>query len=455
MTSQFRSNARRIVQLGLPLVVTGYSAVLMMVTDALMVGRLGAEELAAVTPAGLIVSLLLVFGSESLTAVNTFASTALGSKRPLEAGSYAWQGIYAAIFYGLFVLCYAPTASLVMRTMLPSVGERVLALEVTYFQICLLSVLPTMLVMALSCYFVACERPIIPMLTSLGGVLLNAGLNWVLIFGNDRVPALGFAGAAWGTVIATWVQALFLAGCFLTSKTLTQFGSRAWRFSWDRLKRFLKVGLPCGVQGALDLFSWGVLLAWLIGHFGYKHLAAQTILSACIRFSFAPAAGLGQALATLVGKAQGERDYLQAKRLASAAFIMISAYMAVMGILYYCGRGWIMSCFTTDAEVIQIGIQGMVWVAAFQYFDAMNVTYIEALQGAGDTAWPTAMQVILTASILLGGGLLMIKFHPGLESAGVWAVAATYVACQGLAFRIRWRMGKWRRIRLLEEPLLI
>jgi MATE family multidrug resistance protein len=455
MISRLRNDARRLFRLGLPMVVTGYSSVLMLVTDAMMVGRLGPEELAAVTPAGLIIGLLLVFGSETLTAVNTFASTAMGAKRPWEAGRHAWQGIYAAVLFGILVLAYAPTAEVVMRTLLPSVGERVLALEVTYFQICLLSVLPTMLVSGLSAFFVACERPWIPMATSVGGVLLNAWLNFALIFGTERIPAMGFAGAAWGTVISTGAQAVFLLSCFLWMKSLRRYGNRAWRFSSQRMRRLLKVGVPCGVQGALDLFSWGVLLAWLIGHFGYKHLAAQTILSACIRFSFAPAAGLGQALATLVGKAQGERDFLQAKRLSRVTFYIISTYMAIMGALYFCGKEWIMRWFTDDPEVIALGVQGMIWVAAFQYFDAMNVTYIEALQGAGDTAWPTAMQIILTGFLLVGGGLLMIRFRPEWESSGVWAVAAVYVACQGLAFRIRWQRGKWRRIRLLDEPVLV
>ncbi len=455
MISRPRDDARRLLQLGLPMVVTGYSTVLMMVTDALMVGRLGPEELAAVTPAGLIVGLLLVFGSETLTSVNTFAATSLGAKRPWEAGRHAWQGIYAAILFGLAVLAYSPTAEVVMRTLLPSVGERILALEVSYFQICLLSVLPTMVVSALSGFFVACERPWIPMATSVGGVLLNAGLNYALIFGTDQIPAMGFVGAAWGTVMATAAQAGFLLSCFLGMKSLRVYGHRAWRFSRQRMTQLLKVGVPSGVQGALDLFSWGVLLAWLIGHFGYKHLAAQTILSACIRFSFAPAAGLGQALATLVGKAQGERDFLQAKRLCKVAFLIISTYMAIMGVIYFCAKGTIMSWFTDDPEVIALGVQGMIWVAAFQYFDAMNVTYIEALQGAGDTAWPTAMQIILTACILVGGGTLMIRYHSAWESSGVWAVAAIYVACQGLAFRIRWQRGKWRRIRLLAEPVLV
>lgn len=219
------------------------------------------------------------------------------------------------------------------------------------------------------------------------------------------------------------------------------------------MKRMLQIGIPSGVQGCIDMFSWGIMLTWLIGHFGYKHLAAQTILTTCIRFSFVPAEGVANALCTLVGRAQGRRDFLAAKRLAKTTFRMIVVYMLCMAALFYFGRYWIMGWFTTDLEVIAYGAECMFFVAAFQYFDAMNVTYINSLQGAGDTAWPTAMQIILTAVILLGGGLAMIHFFPELKSTGVWIVAAIYVACQGVVFRFRWSSGRWRRIRLLHDPL--
>lgn len=439
----------QILRLGTPIVITGYSTVLMLVTDALMVGHLGTEELAAVTPAGLIISLLLILGSETLTTVNTFASTAIGMRRGNDAGNFAWQGIYLSVAFGLIALAYAPTARFVFEVLLPKTEPKILELEVLYFKISLLSVLPITLSSALSNYFVAAEMPRIPMISSLGGVGLNACLNGALIFGFGPIPALGFAGAAWGTACATSLQALFLLTCFLRIRKLRALGSLNAKISKQRMRQMLRVGIPSGVQGCLDLLSWGVLLSWLVGHFGYKHLAAQTILITCIRFSFVPAEGIANALTTLVGRAQGERKFMESQRLASTSFKVIALYMSAMAVVYYLARYQIIGLFTDDVDVISIGANCMVYVAAFQYFDAMNVTYINALQGAGDTAWPTAMQIILTACILLGGGLLMITHYPQWESAGVWLVAALYVAAQGVVFRLRWAGGRWRMIQLL------
>lgn len=438
-------------RLGLPLVITGYTSVLMQVTDALMVGQIGSEELAAVTPAGLIVSLLTVFGNETLTSVNSFASAAQGMKRPAEAGVYCWQGIYFCFVFGLMCLAYYPTAGFVFKLLLPSISDTVLNLEVTYFQTCLFSVLPTVLSSTLGYFFISCHKPGVPMAAALGTVVLNALLNGGLIFGWGPFPQLGFIGAAWGTAISSMVQAVFLMGYLLLSKSFRPMGSLNAKFYFSKLKRLLKVGLPSGVQGCLDLLSWGVLISWLIGHFDYKHLAAQTILTACIRFSFVPADGIASGLATLVGHAQGERNFLLAKRFTRTAFRMIATYMTIMAVMYYLARYWIMGWFTDDLEVIEYGARCMVFVSAFQYFDAMNLTHINALQGAGDTAWPTAMQLILSAGVLMGGGLLVINYKPEWQSSGVWFVAAVYVAMQGIVFRMRWAKGRWRRITLIEE----
>ena len=439
----------RLLELGKPMVITGYGSVLMLLTDALMVGRLGTEELAAVAPAGLLISLWLIVGSETMTSVNTLAATAIGMKRPREAGQYLWQGIYLTLVFGLLALASAAAAPFIFGRLMPAQEPRVLGLEVDYYRVCLCSVLPLTITATLNHYFLACGRARLPMVSSLLGVVLNALCNGALIFGWGPIPALGFVGAAWGTVLASAVQVVFLLGCLLGQQRLREFGSWQAIPCGGQMARVLKFGLPSGVQGGVDLFSWGVMLTWLIGHFGYQHLAAQTILAACIRFSFAPAAGLGSALATLVGHAQGTRDFLLAKRYARTAFRLIALYMMGMAVIYLVGGKWILRAFTSDPEVIAIGASGMIYVAAFQFFDAMNVTYINALQGAGDTAWPTVWQLVLTLGILVGGGLAVIHFRPQWESAGVWLVAAIYVICQGLIFQARWRGGRWRRVQVM------
>jgi Na+-driven multidrug efflux pump len=245
-----------------------------------------------------------------------------------------------------------------------------------------------------------------------------------------------------------------LLWALLFRRDMQCFGTWKMTFHLGLFRKIIKIGVPSGIQGSLDLLSWGVLISWLIGQFDHLHLAAQTVLVWCIRLSYVPADGMASGLATLVGHAQGRRDFLAAKRYTRWAFILNAVYMTTMALLFWFFRYPIMELFTDDPAVIEIGAQCMIWVALFQFFDAANVTHINALQGAGDTAWPSVMQMFLTIFILLGGGLYVVRNFPELASQGVWMVACLYVISQGIVYWARWSQGKWRRIRLMPEPTL-
>ena len=111
----------------------------------------------------------------------------------------------------------------------------------------------------------------------------------------------------------------------------------------------------------------------------------------------------------------------------------------------------ILDFFSDDPEVILIGAGAMVFVSLFQFFDAMNISYLNALQGAGDNLWPSLANGVLCVVVLLGGGLVVVHFYPEAGSRGIWAVTGLYILGQGLAFRGRWMGGKWKSIDLFED----
>jgi Na+-driven multidrug efflux pump len=124
--------------------------------------------------------------------------------------------------------------------------------------------------------------------------------------------------------------------------------------------------------------------------------------------------------------------------------------MILMALLYFALGGKIIRVFTNDEAVIAAGTTAMLWVAAFQFFDAMNVTYSNALQGAGDTAWPSAVNLVISLVILFGGGLAVVTFLPGTASSGVWAVATLYVIAHGILYGLRWKSRLWQDRRFIQ-----
>jgi multidrug resistance protein, MATE family len=445
-----------VAKLGLPIVINHGTLSLMQFTDAWIAGKIGSTELAAIMPASVMISLLSVFGMEALSSVTLHVSQTLGKKREASCGPLAWQGIYCGILFGWLCLIYYPTASIIFSSLFASQSgdpvqfQTLVELETQYFQVSLLGLAPIMACTALGNFFTGLGRSRIMMGAAIIGVGANILLSYGLAFGALGMPNLGFVGIAWGTLFATFIQAIVLLVCFAgPARMRAVYNTHRAAFVWKRASKLIRVGLPAGLHGSVDFLAWGVLLTWLISFSGEAHLAAQAIMVRCITISFLPAEGMASALSTLVGKSVGKRDYLEARRYTRAAFILIATWMTFMAGIYVIFSQQIIALFTSDEAVVAAASSAILWVAAFQFFDAMNVTYSNALQGVGDVAWPSAVNLTISLVVLLAGGLMVVNFLPGTGSSGVWAIATLYVVVHGVAYSLRWRSRIWQHRRFL------
>ena len=434
-----------------PMIITQASLALMQFADAWMVSHEGVTALAAITPAALMILAAATFGTGYLTAVNTLVGQAFGASNFRRCGELAWQGIWTAVAIGILLLALFPTTPFLFRAFghAPEIQE----LEAIYFKICLFAVLPQLVASAISAYFLATRQPRKAMIGMLFAVSLNGLLNYAYIFGKLGAPKLGFAGAAWGTLIASCAYSGLMLALFFYQSHAGRNGIRRAGLRRKDLRKLREIGLPAGIQDSVELASWGILLIILIGPFGPEHLAAATVLKLCMQLSFLPADGIGSALLALVANSIGDNQFRQARAYARIAFRISVVYMGSAAILIYVFREPIMRLFSDDPVVIAIGMQAMICVSLFQVFDALSVTYVHALQGAGDSAWPSVVNALLCAIFLLGGGLLVIFAFPQLGSFGIWISAAVYIAAQGIAFWARWRFGPWKLIELHEPQI--
>jgi MATE family multidrug resistance protein len=103
------------------------------------------------------------------------------------------------------------------------------------------------------------------------------------------------------------------------------------------------------------------------------------------------------------------------------------------------------------AHIVQIGSKILICTAVFQTADAFGIIYTGALRGAGDTVWPGIITAIYAWVFIIGGGVAFITLAPHLESLGPWIASAVYVILYGATMWLRFRSGRWRKIRLLEH----
>ena len=438
---------KAVLAMSAPIVISTCSPMVMRVADFAFVATLGTDAQAAIIPAQITLWCYIAFAMGLVTAVNTFSAQALGRGQLRDCSAYAWQSLYLSAFLGV--------AGLGLWFFLPAIFSvvnhepPVQALEVVYTRISVWAILPTVAAQALGSFFNGIHRPRVTMMGALESNALNIFLNYALIFGAFGFPKLGFAGAAWGTVIAGVYLTLRLMASLWWGETRRSCAAReTWRIDGVKLRALCRVGLPQGLQWFSEVTVWAVFCTQLIGRFGTVELAATNVAWQYIRIGFMPIIGVGQAVTSMVGKAIGQNDPQRAMRYTRIGVLAALAYVTVLSGLYCLKGGSLVSLFNDDATVIQLGTKIMFCVAAFQIFDVLGQVYYHALRGAGDTKWPMVMMTVSHWLVVVGGGALVVWLKPEWGSLGPWVVASMLISLTGVLLWGRWRSLAWTRIDL-------
>jgi multidrug resistance protein, MATE family len=446
---------RMLLVLALPNVASMVAQTLMSFTDFVIVSRMPAasQAQAAVSCANLMFITLLALPMGTMTCVTTMVSQSLGAGRERDCAAYAWQGIWMALLFGLGVLSLWPV--------MPSIYHvfhhepAVVAMEVSYTRIRLLSLGIAAATVALDNFFNGIHRPAINTVSVTLSVIVNAVLAYAWVLGKWGFPAMGVIGAACATVVATGLRALFQISAMYFGRTASRFELRkAWRWDRDKMVRLCRVGWPAGVSFLTDIAAWMVFQLAIIGQFGTEDIAATGGVFRYLEVSFMPAVGIGMAVSTAVGKAIGQGHPALARRITWIGTGMNAAYMSLMAMSFIVFGGAFMRFISPDPMVIRLGATLFVYAAVFQFFDAIGITHSCALRGAGDTLWPSIVGAAEIWLILIGGGAVVAHLRPDLGSAGPWAFAATFVICVGITLYLRWWWGRWEHLDVIgrNEP---
>ena len=304
------ASLRYMLKLAAPMVVTTISFTIMQFVDRFMVSRLGTEALAAIWPASLVSFVPGGFAMGALASLNTYVSQSLGRGDRKDCSSYFWQALSMGLIYFVMVFIVMwPAAPWIFKMM--GQPPKVLELEVIYLRIMLFAHLIAVVNWSCNQFFIGIHRPIITMCASLCGQVVNVASNYVLIFGKFGFPAMGIAGAGWGTFIGMTVAGCINIFVFLGPGINSVFHSRrTLRIHTGKMLDLLRVGLPAGFALTVNVALWGVILSVLIGRFGKEALAATGAALSYTSLSVMPVVGISMALTAAVGKiiGQGRKD---------------------------------------------------------------------------------------------------------------------------------------------------
>jgi MATE family multidrug resistance protein len=425
---------RLTLALALPMIVGQVSQMLIGLSDNAFIGRVGTVELAAAAFTHGIFGLFYIVGIGLLLPVGVFTARDHGAGD--DAGCAAWlkHGRAMAVVVGLAAFGLLA----VLSTQLHRFGQppEVVAVMKPFYLLIAVSLIPTLYFQVQRQYLDALGRPWVGTSIMLADIGLNAGLNWMFIWGNLGAPALGLTGSGLATLIARTVAVACIA------LWLRREPSAAGGFERARFREMLQLGVPAG--GSL-LFESGAFAAaaLMMGWLGATALAAHQIALSCAALTFMVPLGLSMAASIRLSKALGggQRDTLRA--IGFGVLGLSGVVMLTFAVVFMTGGTLLARGFTADAAVITLAAQLLVVAAFFQLFDGTQVVASGALRGLTDVKVPTVITFVAYWLVSLPLGYVL-AFHTRLGPVGIWIGLASGLACA--AVLLAWRFHRLTRV---------
>jgi len=426
-----------------PVILAEVGWMSMGLVDTVMVGPLGPAAIAATGMGSGVFTAIVIFGMGLMLGLDAFVSQAHGAGNERECVVWLHQGVWLAC--GAAPIAMALTWILYGTLDHWGLHPETRRLVGPYIRVISLSALPLLVYASFRRYLQGMHvvRPIMVALVSAN--IINAAANWVLIYGNLGMPALGVEGSAWATVSARVYMAAFLY--FAIRLKHRQRGSHHPEVDLAidpaRIRRLIALGFPAASQVALEVGVFAVATA-LAGRLDPVSSGAHQIALNIASLAFMVPLGLASSAAVRVGYAFGAGDRRRAARAGWTALATSCVIMTALGLVFFLWPVVLLRVFSRDPRIIEIGVGLLAIAAAFQLFDGTQAVVTGALRGISETRMPMIVNVIGHWFLGLPVGYALC-FRFGWGVTGLWIGLSIGLVVAALVLTVVW----WKRTLLL------
>ncbi|MDG2368133.1 MAG: MATE family efflux transporter [Flavobacteriaceae bacterium] len=439
-TKEFHYN----LKLAFPVILGMLGHMFVSFADNVMVGQLGAAELAAVSLGNSFFFIAMSLGIGFASAITPIVAEADSAKNPVGVKNALKHGLIlcgllSGILYSLMLL-----AKPVMRNM--DQPLEVVDLAIPYLDIIAISIIPLVIFEALKRFSDGLSNTKHPMYATIVANIINVAINYLLIFGSFGFPKLGIIGAGIGTLISRVIMVIFLWIIFTKNKRFKLYVTEI-KFKITNIKIFKKItdiGLPSAFQ---MLFEVGIFTAaiWMSGVLGKNYQAANQIAFNLSAMTFMVGIGLGVAATIRVGNQKGLFDFVALRKIAFSIFLLTVLIEIIFALMFFILKDWLPTLYLDtenisktieNGEVILIASKLLLIVALFQIFDGLQVVILGALRGLQDVKIPTLITFI--AYWLIGFPICFyLGLYTPLKSIGIWIGLLISLAVSSILLYLR------------------
>ena len=394
MPSTWGGELRALLGLGIPMAAAQFAQFLIFTIDILMIGRLSPEDLAAAALGTAIYYMLWMLGAGPVMAVTPMVSQALGAdQNDTRDARRSMRMVLWVIFMMTPVIMLSLTQTEALANRLgqnPDVARKAGA----YVLVLGPGLAFAMATMALRNFLAALGKTTVPFILVMIVTLLNAGLNYVLIFGHFGAPRLELVGAGIASSLS-YIIGFFLFVLYIKrDKRANSFElfQNFWRPDWPRFKDVIALGWPISLTTLFEgmLFNAAVII---VGIIGVAEQAAYQVGLNIVTMSFMLPWGLSMAGAVRMGLAKGASNAPAMQRVATTtifaalcSILLLAACVAFMP--HHITSFYLKADDPQNAEVIALIMGFLPFIAGLMFFDAVQVAANQLLRGLKDVRWP-------------------------------------------------------------------
>ncbi|HET7299864.1 MAG TPA: MATE family efflux transporter [Oleiagrimonas sp.] len=435
------------VHLALPLIAAQLAAMGTNVVDTLLAGHMSAHVQAAVATGAGVWVLAVLAGIGTMLAVPPTVAQLDGAGRRHEIGAIIRQALWIALVLGV-LLCVMVRHAEPLLDLIGVVPE--LRHDVGDFLGAIGWAAPALVgYFALRGLSEGLSMPRPSMYFSLGGLVILAPLDWILMYGKFGVPALGALGSGIATAATLWLEfigfAIYIL-CHRNYRGLNLFERFDWPH-WKTIAELLHLGVPMAVSVLMEGGVF-VAVALAIATLGVDQIAAHQVALNVASVAFMIPLGLAMAITIRVGHAAGRGDGTAVRYAGFCGIALALVVQLVSASLMLVLPHAIARLYSNDATVVALAAQLLVLAGIFQFSDGIQVASNGALRGLKDTRVP----MFITAFAYWGVGMPVgwwLTFDHHLGARGMWmGLAAGLSAAAVLLFARFWRTARterWRR----------
>lgn len=432
---------RALKRLIVPMIIEQFLAILVGMSDSIMVATVGEHAVSGVSLVDNIFILLIYLFAALATGGSVVMGQYLGQNKHEKANRAVNQLI---LFTALFAICIMIglylARNLILHRVFGAIEANVMEASKTYLLIVSASIPFIALYNAGAAVFRTMGNSKVPMYLSMMMNAINVGGNAILIFGFG----MGVAGAATSTLVSRVISAVAIILLLCSPEHLLHL-ERPFSFKLDfgMLKKIAYIGIPNGLENGMFQLGKIMVLSMITG-FGTAAIAANAVSNIIATFQVLPGMSVGMAVITVCSRCVGAGDYEAARYYTRKILKLVHILIIVFSVTTLVALPGIMHLYNLSDDAMTFTKQiiwyhgiccMLIWPEAF--------TLPNTLRAASDVKFCMILSIISMWVFRIAFSYI-IGVRMGMGVLGVWIAMTIDWAVRAVLFIIRYRGKRWQ-----------